>query len=97
MALVLLRAAPWDEIGVAAGLAVGAPAGSLVVFAVYTAAFWLRAIAWRLLLTTPIGVGSLFGNLQASLVLNHVFPLKAGEISRPAAGGPSRCTHRPKR
>ena len=70
----------------------------------YTAAFWLRAFVWRLLLTphprpnhrqsgnlaggqtTPppaIGVSELFSILQTSLFLNHLLPIKAGEIARP--------------
>ena len=54
----------------------------------YTLAFALRALAWRVLL----GVGSIWslhGVLQASLVLNHALPVKAGEVARPLmARGP---------
>ncbi len=48
----------------------------------YTAAFWLRAEAWRLLLP---GLGRIasYSALQTSLFANHLLPVKAGEIARP--------------
>ncbi|HLF77004.1 MAG TPA: lysylphosphatidylglycerol synthase domain-containing protein [Dehalococcoidia bacterium] len=49
----------------------------------YTAAFWLRALAWQRLLSKEVGAGRLFSILQASLFLNHLLPLKAGEVARP--------------
>jgi uncharacterized protein (TIRG00374 family) len=49
----------------------------------YTAAFWLRAVAWRSLLSTRIRAGRLFSILQASLLLNHALPFKLGEVARP--------------
>ncbi len=49
----------------------------------YTLAFWLRATAWRALLTTKVATGQLFSILQASLFVNHVAPFKAGEVVRP--------------
>ncbi|MGE0057863.1 MAG: lysylphosphatidylglycerol synthase domain-containing protein, partial [Dehalococcoidia bacterium] len=49
----------------------------------YTAAFALRSIAWRLLLSQRIEAGRLFSILQASLFINHVMPFKAGEVARP--------------
>ena len=49
----------------------------------YTAAFWLRALAWHALLSTRLSVGRLFSILQASLFLNHLLPFKVGEIARP--------------
>ena len=70
------------------------PPGMLAIFVAYTTAFWLRAVAWRFLLTTPIAVASLFGNLQASLLLNHApagqggrgLPSDAGRSSRGVSG-----------
>ncbi|MEZ4554020.1 MAG: flippase-like domain-containing protein [Dehalococcoidia bacterium] len=50
----------------------------------YTAAFWVRAAAWRMLLRRPLPTARLFSILQVSLFLNHVLPLRAGEIARPA-------------
>ena len=55
----------------------------LAMAATYSLAFWLRAVAWRQLLTTPLPTGRLFSILQASLLLNHLLPFKAGEVARP--------------
>ena len=56
----------------------------LVAFiAAYTGAFWLRAIAWRQLLSQRIGVFGLFTALQGSLFANHILPFKLGEFARP--------------
>ncbi|HWC30344.1 MAG TPA: lysylphosphatidylglycerol synthase transmembrane domain-containing protein [Dehalococcoidia bacterium] len=49
----------------------------------YTAAFWLRAVAWQLLLTSRPGAWRLFSILQTSLFLNHALPFRAGEFARP--------------
>ncbi|HEY8490101.1 MAG TPA: lysylphosphatidylglycerol synthase domain-containing protein [Dehalococcoidia bacterium] len=49
----------------------------------YTAAFALRAAAWRALLATPVGVPRLFSILQAALFANHLLPVKVGEALRP--------------
>jgi uncharacterized membrane protein YbhN (UPF0104 family) len=49
----------------------------------YTAAFWLKAVAWQRLLDARLPAGRLFSILQAGLFLNHALPLKAGEVSRP--------------
>jgi uncharacterized membrane protein YbhN (UPF0104 family) len=55
----------------------------LALFVVsYSAALFLRAIAWRLLLRRGPGVVRLFGFLQAGLLANHLFPVKAGEAVR---------------
>ena len=55
--------------------------------AAYAAAFWLRAIAWRRLLTHRTGVFSLFAVLHAALLANHLLPFKAGEAVRPYLAG----------
>ena len=68
--------AAWDAMLGSPGIVLGMAAG-------YTLAFWLRAVAWRTLLTTPQRAGGLFSILQASLLLNHLLPFKAGEIARP--------------
>jgi uncharacterized membrane protein YbhN (UPF0104 family) len=55
----------------------------LAVFLVsYTAAFALRALAWRML--TPDGppVLRMFSFLQVALLVNHLLPTKAGEVVR---------------
>jgi uncharacterized membrane protein YbhN (UPF0104 family) len=59
------------------------PATVALMALVYTAAFWLRAMAWRALLGNRISTGKLFSILQASLFVNHAAPFKAGEIVRP--------------
>jgi uncharacterized membrane protein YbhN (UPF0104 family) len=49
----------------------------------YTAAFALRAIAWRMLLASDgPGVVRLFSFLQIALLANHLFPTKLGEVVR---------------
>ena len=50
--------------------------------ATYSAAFWLRAEAWRALLPELSRVTA-FSALQSSLFANHLLPIKAGEIIRP--------------
>ena len=52
--------------------------------AVYTGAFWLRAVAWRALLLSRTSIFNLLVAIQASLLLNHVAPFKLGELARPA-------------
>ncbi|HEX6989812.1 MAG TPA: lysylphosphatidylglycerol synthase domain-containing protein [Bacillota bacterium] len=54
-----------------------------VFFLSYTAAFGLRAAAWRTL-APGSDPRSLFGILQVANLANHVLPFKAGELVRPA-------------
>lgn len=49
----------------------------------YTAAFAVRAVAWRQLMTTRAGIFGLFNYLQAALLANHLLPFKLGEAARP--------------
>ena len=51
--------------------------------AAYSGAFWLRAWAWRALLTHRPGTVSLFAILQTTLLANHVLPFGIGEAARP--------------
>ena len=55
---------------------------AVLVFA-YTGAFFLRALAWRALSPGSIGLYQLFVSIQAGLLVNHLTPLKLGEIVRP--------------
>ena len=55
--------------------------------AAYAGAFWLRAVAWKRLLTHRTGVFSLFAVLHAALLANHLLPFKAGEAVRPYLAG----------
>ena len=57
--------------------------GLLAIFlAVYSAAFWLRAIAWHQVLGS-VGTLKLFGILQTALFANHILPFKGGDLVRP--------------
>ncbi|MFN8585550.1 MAG: lysylphosphatidylglycerol synthase domain-containing protein [Dehalococcoidia bacterium] len=82
--VALARTVDGTAIRDALGAASGDPLLLLVVAAVYTLAFWLRALAWRGLLTSAASTARLFSILQFSLFLNHVLPLRAGEVARPA-------------
>ena len=55
----------------------------LVLAIVYSAAFLLRAIAWKALMVTGANTFKLFGALQTALLVNHLAPLKLGEFVRP--------------
>ncbi|MBI2864101.1 MAG: flippase-like domain-containing protein [Chloroflexi bacterium] len=50
----------------------------------YTLAFYLRALAWRLLLPGHHDARRLFSLLQVALLANHLFPAKVGEVVRVA-------------
>ena len=54
-----------------------------VLVVAYTGAFFLRAIAWRALSSGCIGLLQLFVSIQAGLLVNHLTPIKLGEIVRP--------------
>jgi hypothetical protein len=62
----------------------GRPATLLAMTAAYAAAFWLRAVAWRLYLPKAHRprVSLLYHGLIYSLLLNHVLPVKAGDVAR---------------
>ena len=49
---------------------------------VYSAAFLLRAFAWRALMVSRANTFKLFVGLQAGLLVNHIAPLKLGEFVR---------------
>ena len=59
------------------------PVVLLALLLAYTGAFLLRAYAWRVLLSMRLPAVRLFSILQTSLFLNHLLPVKAGEIARP--------------
>ena len=90
LALVLALAAllalgwlvDWTEIRSATQTLLSRPWLLAVLLATYTGAVWLRAVAWNCLLTHRTGVFPLFGALQASLLVNHLMPFKAGEAAR---------------
>ncbi len=72
----------WSEIRSAVEVLRSRPWLLAVLLATYTGAVWLRAVAWKRLLTRPTGLYALFGALQASLLVNHLLPFKAGEAAR---------------
>ena len=49
----------------------------------YSACFWLRSVAWSALLGRRLSTWHAFRILQLALALNHLLPVKAGEIARP--------------
>ena len=59
------------------------PVWLLVFIAAYTGAFWLRAVAWRVLVGKGVGTFRLFVAIQAALLVNHLLPFKLGELVRP--------------
>lgn len=52
--------------------------------AVYFLAFWLRALRWRLLLSSvgPVGVGRAYWVATIGYAVNNVLPLRVGELVR---------------
>ena len=59
------------------------PIWLIVLIAAYTAAFWIRAVAWSTLLGGSCSIYRLFVALMASLFANHLLPFKLGEVVRP--------------
>ena len=75
--------ADWTELADSVMTLTQRPELLAVLLASYTAAFALRAVAWRQLMTTRPGVFGLFNCLQAALLANHLLPFKLGEAARP--------------
>ena len=75
--------ADWAELADAVGTLVERPELLAALLVSYTAAFALRAVAWRQLMTGRPGVFGLFTCLQAALLANHLLPFKLGEAARP--------------
>ena len=72
------------ELGSAASALWSRPELVAAFLAAYTAAFGLRAMAWRTLLASR-GTGlELFSILQATLLANHLLPFGLGEAVRPS-------------
>ena len=81
--LLIAFLADWAEVRAGIGDLLKRPELLIILLATYTAAFWLRAIAWRQLITGPASIFSLFTVLQAALLTNHLLPFKLGEVARP--------------
>ena len=81
VSIVLL--ADWAELGSAVTSLGARPELVALLLTAYTAAFWLRTVAWKQLLNHKAGVLPLLSAIQAALLANHVLPFKLGEIVRP--------------
>jgi len=83
VAVLVWWLADWSELAVAVSTLARRADLLAVLVVTYTAAFALRAVAWRQLMTTRSGMFGLFTCLQAALLANHVLPFKLGEAARP--------------
>jgi uncharacterized protein (TIRG00374 family) len=61
--------------------------GFAAAVATTIAGFWLRAVRWRSLISSPrrLGIGSLFSATMIGFMANNVLPLRLGEFVRPWA------------
>ena len=75
--------ADWPQLKLAVVQLGGQPWLLAVLVFAYTGAFFLRALAWRALSPGSIGLYPLFVSIQAGLLVNHLTPIKLGEIVRP--------------
>ena len=73
----------WVELRSAVGTLSDRPELLSAFVLAYSAAFGLRAFAWRALLTHRVGPVALFSVLQGTLLANHVLPFGIGEATRP--------------
>ena len=84
LALLLIGyLADWSQLKLAVRQLGGQPWLLAVLVFAYTGAFFLRSIAWRALSSGSVGLYGLFVSIQAGLLVNHLTPLKLGEIARP--------------
>ena len=89
MALVVLALltvgylADWTQLKLAVQQLGNQPWLLVVLVVAYTGAFLLRAVAWWTLSSSRIGLYQLFVSTQAGLLVNHLVPIKLGEIVRP--------------
>ena len=89
MALVVLALltvgylADWTQLKLAVQQLGNQPWLLVVLVVAYTGAFLLRAVAWWTLSSSRIGLYQLFVSTQAGLLVNHLAPIKLGEIVRP--------------
>ncbi len=81
--LLVVYLADWSELRTALRQLVVQPWLVAIFLVGYTCAFLLRAFAWRALTSSRIGLYRLFVSIQAGLLVNHLAPIKLGEIVRP--------------
>ena len=83
VSLIVVFFADWGHLKAALPGFRTQPLWLAVLVVAYTAAFWLRAVAWHALVDHSISVFRLFVAIQAALLANHILPFKLGELVRP--------------
>ena len=81
--LLAVTLVDWPQLGTALESLSGQPWLVGLFVASYTGAFFLRAIAWRSLISDKVSIYRLFVSMQAGLLVNHLAPIKLGELVRP--------------
>ena len=81
--LTVVYLADWPQLKLALRQLGAQPWLLAVLVVAYTGAFLLRAIAWRTLSASRVGLYQFFVSIQAGLLVNHLAPIKLGEIVRP--------------
>ena len=81
--LLVVYLADWSQLESALRNFGGQPWLIGILVLAYTAAFLMRAIAWRALVAGSTGIYQLFASIQAGLLVNHITPVKLGEFVRP--------------
>ena len=81
--LLAVTVVDWPQLGTALESLSGQPWLVGLFVASYTGAFFLRAIAWRSLISDKVSIYRLFVSMQAGLLVNHLAPIKLGELARP--------------
>ena len=82
-AFLVFLLADWAQLRGAMQDVKGHPWLLLTLIVVYSGAFLLRAIAWQTLMSNRIALYWLFVSIQAGLLINHLAPVKLGEVVRP--------------
>ena len=75
--------ADWPQLKMAVQQLGNQPWLLAVLVMAYSGAFLLRAIGWRALCFSRVNLYHLFVSIQAGLLVNHLAPIKLGEIVRP--------------
>ena len=81
--LLAVTLVDWTQLGTALHSLAGQPWLIGVLLASYTGAFLLRAMAWRALVSNSVSTYRLLVSIQAGLLVNHIAPIKLGELVRP--------------
>ena len=81
--LVIAYLADWSYLKLALQQLSATPWMLAILLLAYTGAFLLRAVAWRALTRSRIHLYQLFVSIQGGLLVNHLAPVKLGEIVRP--------------